>query len=146
MMSTNADVLVKRVQEKLKVIDFKDRDTAQKFMRIALLLENQTKLNVRRRGLVDTGALLNSITSSLVTLKPDVARIEWGSVGVRYAATHEFGLKGVINIPAHSRTRKSGNTHTVRAHSRQVNFRERPYIRPSLIQQRRKILQILKAE
>jgi len=143
MIRTNADVLVKRVKERLKVIDFKDRETAQKFVRIALLLENQTKINIRRRGLVDTGALLNSITSSVVRLKSDSARIEWGSVGVRYAATHEYGLRGTINIPSHSRTRKSGNTHTVRAHSRQVNFRERPYIRPSLIQQRRKILKIM---
>jgi len=142
MISTNANILVKRVKSKLKVLDFKDRETAQKFVRIALLLENQTKINVRRRGLVDTGALLNSITSSVVRLKSDSARIEWGSVGVRYAATHEFGLKGTINIPSHSRNR-SGNTHTVKTHSRKVNFRERPYIRPSLIQQRRKILKIL---
>jgi hypothetical protein len=145
MITSNADVLVKRVQGKLKVLDFKDRETAQKFVRIALLLENQTKLNVRRRGLVDTGALLNSITSMVTRLKSDSARIEWGSVGVRYAATHEFGLKGTVNIPSHNRTR-SGNTHTVRAHSRQVNFREQPFIRPSIIQQRRKILQILKGD
>jgi phage gpG-like protein len=145
MIRSDADALVKRVQGKLKVMDFKNRETAQKFVRIALLLENQTKINIRRRGLVDTGALLNSITSSVVRLKSDEARIEWGSVGVMYAAVHEFGLRGTINIPSHTRTR-SGNTHNVRSHSRQVNFRERPYIRPSLVMQRRKILQILKGD
>ena len=146
MITTNANVLVKRVREKLKVIDFDDRETAKKFHRIALLLANQTTLNVRKQRLVDTGALLNSITSNIRKVDEHTARIEWGSVGVRYAATHEFGLSGSINIPGHSRTSKSGNTHSVRAHTRLVDFRERPFIRPSLVMQRRKILKILKGE
>ena len=135
-------MLIARINAKVSQFDLNDRDTAEKLHRIALMLENQTKINVRRQGLVDTGNLLNSIRSA-VNIRDDEATIEYGSFGVRYAAVHEFGFVGNVSVRSHNRRTRSGQT-TVRQHNRNVNIKARPYIRPSLIQQRRFILRILR--
>lgn len=46
---------------------------------------------------------------------------------VPYAAIHEFGFSGTIDVPAHTR---AGSP--VRAHQRRVNIKARPYLEPSL--------------
>jgi phage gpG-like protein len=145
MITSDVQNLIRRIEAKLNVLDFADAETSIKFTRIALLLENQTKLNVRKERLVDTGALMNSITSQVVKKSRVEASVFYGSVGVRYAAFHEFGLRGNVNVSSHTRTRK-GTSFNVRGHSRAVNYDGRPYIRPSLVTQRRKILRILKGE
>lgn len=126
--------------------NFGDQNMRERLSRIALLLENQTKLNVRSQRLVDTGNLLNSIRSEWRAMSPDTAVIEWGSYGVKYAAVHEYGFQGSVNIPAYSRRTPSGGSTTVRPHSRFVNFRPRPYIRPALAMHRQRILAILAEE
>ena len=143
--SNNIDALIKRIQVKTKRYKFKSTEGKERLTRIALLLENQTKINVRRQGLVDTGHLLNSIQSK-VKATDTSAFVTYGSFGVSYAGVHEFGSRRAVTVGAFTRRSRGGDTHTVREHVRQMNIRARPYIRPTLIQQRRKILSILKSD
>lgn len=74
--------------------------------RIASFLELQTKLAIRnnpktkrafgrsKAGLVDTGALLNSVKGNYILAGKNKAIVTVGSYNVPYAAIHEFG--GVI--------------------------------------------------
>ena len=126
---------------------FSDKEIKKKAIRIGNLLVLQTKVNIKRAGLIDTGRLLNSIDYKARSVKNRL-RIEFGSYAVRYAAVHEFGFHGMVTIPAHSRTR-AGKTHNVRAHTRNMNTNPVTssgmdgYIRPSLVQRRSQILKIL---
>ena len=137
------EILIERINAKVKRFDFGETETFRLLTRIALRLENQTKVNIRRQGLVDTGNLMNSIKSLVEVRNNNEATISYGSFGVRYAAVHEFGFHGNQAVRAHTRNTRFGAV-AVRAHHRQSNIRARPYIRPSLIQQRRFILKLLK--
>lgn len=81
-------------------------------------------LNVR------TGRLRRSIN---YRIEEQGARIT-GYVGtaVEYAKEHEFGFKGIVNIREHLRRAKGGKPATVGAHSRNVNIRERSFLRSAL--------------
>lgn len=126
---------------------FSDKAIKKKAIRIGNLLVLQTKVNIKRAGLIDTGRLLNSIDYKARSVKSRL-RIEFGSYAVRYAAVHEFGFHGMVTIPAHRRTR-AGKTHNVRAYTRNMNTNPVTssgmdgYIRPSLVQRRSQILKIL---
>lgn len=79
-----------------------------------------------------------------------VVGVRVGSFGVPYAAVHEFGFKGVVNVPSHKRTitRAFGRpirpqTVSVRQHSKRMNIRKRSYLGPALEQRRNLILKIL---
>lgn len=136
------DLIKKKINKR-----FSDKEIKKKAIRIGNLLVLQTKVNIKRAGLIDTGRLLNSIDYKARSVKNRL-RIEFGSYAVRYAAVHEFGFHGMVTIPAHSRTR-AGNTHNVRAHTRNMNVNPVTssgmdgYIRPSLVQRRSQILKIL---
>jgi hypothetical protein len=141
-------ILVDRI--KLTIDDrFSSKQLKKKANRIGMLLVMQTKQNIRHHSLIDTGRLLNSIDYRIRQDGKSKISVEYGSFAVNYAAVHEFGFHGVVGIPAHSRTR-GGNTHNVRAHKRRMNINavrsdgRKGYIRPSLVQRRKQILNILK--
>lgn len=69
--------------------------------------------------LTDTGTLRRSINYQV---KSDT-QVEIGT-NVPYGAIHQYGFKGSINIPAHSR--KGGIS--VSAHTRNLNMPARPFI------------------
>lgn len=103
--------------------------------------------NKGRAILVDSGALRDSIR---------IVQADWGQIRIGsylpYAAVHNFGLKGTVQVREHRRTasrttrikggysglgsergrgRKhkiAGAEHTVRAHSRKVNMPKRQFI------------------
>lgn len=104
---------------------------------------------------VDTGRLRSSISSSKSekTAEGFVVRI---GTNVDYAEAHEFGFQGRVTVSAHIRTQRkkvklfgktkkirSGDSH-VRTHSRQMNIKARPFMRPSIESEtnRAKILSI----
>lgn len=109
-----------------------------------------------------TGQVLNRITGRLIrswALIPPVI-VSDGVVGgigsnVKYAAYHEFGFHGVMNVRAHGR-RKSKLPASmpaaaraqrpvateVKAHRRAVSYKSRPYARPSLTEMRDRIAEI----
>lgn len=144
-VSSNIDALIKRISVRARRWVFNDSDTKKRLTRIALLLENQTKINVRRQGIVDTGNLLNSIQSRVVS-NQNSAIVSYGSYGVTYAALHEFGgpFTDRMRRAMFAKLRARGAPKKPGKGIVQGGFiRARPYIRPSLIQQRRRILEIL---
>lgn len=69
-----------------------------------------------------------------------------GSGRTEYAAYHEFGFQGSVQVRAHARCvsqvygRKVSNvTAQIRAHSRNVDYKGRPYARPALADVRDRI-------
>ena len=79
---------------------------------------------------VRTGRLRRSINSRV----NDSAKSIIGIVGtnVEYAARHEYGFHGTVNVREHSRTTKSGGTCSVRAYSYGLNYNGHPFLRPAL--------------
>lgn len=106
--------------------------------RIGLYVSSLAKINVRKKNLIDTGRLINSIRYEFFK-EGNVEGVQIGSFNVPYAHVHEFGYRGQVSIPAHVRRidqvygrsipEKSIN---IRAHSRQMNIPARPYLRPAV--------------
>jgi len=145
-IKTNIDQLIGNIRKQTRRYVMSDKDTKEKLTRIALLLENQTKLNVRRQGIVDTGNLLNSIQSRVISNK-NTATISYGAFGVKYAAIHEFGgpFTERMRKAMFAKFRERGKPYRPGKGIIEGGYvRARPYIRPSLIQQRKRILEILK--
>lgn len=144
-MAKKIDDLIKRIRAKTKRYRFNNSESQERLIRIGLLLENQTKLNIRRQGIVDTGNLLNSIQSRVFANETS-ATIQYGSYGVVYAALHEFGgpftekMRRAMfaKLRARNAPKKPGKG-LVKGNY----IKARPYIRPSVIQQRRRIFQLL---
>lgn len=67
--------------------ELEDR-AARAFARAALGIEGEVKLNIHTMGLIDTGALFNSVHAEQI--RPNLWRI---TVGVEYGIYHEFGTR-----------------------------------------------------
>lgn len=89
-------------------------------------------LNVR------TGRLQRSIGQAVVTSSDSVTGVV--STAVKYAAAHEYGFSGTVNVREHLRTitqafgkeLKSPVTSTVKAHTMKMNLPERSFLRSAL--------------
>lgn len=84
-----------------------------------------------------SGRLRSSITPR-VTLQNNNLVIQIGT-NVEYAAAHEFGFNGTVNVPAHDRVVRKvfgrsveERVANVRAHARKMNLRERPFLGPGV--------------
>jgi len=86
------------------------------------------------------GAVGNSGNESIyeVSITPDSVNVQMGSA-TPYAAVHEFGFSGSVNVPAHTRkiTQAFGRDITprsvnVRSHIRLANIPARPYLSPAI--------------
>ena len=118
--------------------------------RIGTRLITRAQYNIQRGGdppsgkpIVDTGNLRKSIRYEFFRTSDNFG-IKFGSFGVPYAAVHEFGFRGIVNVKAHTRmVRGSSEPSNVRAHSRFMNIRARPYLRPAISYQVDDLLQIL---
>lgn len=75
--------------------------------------------------LVQSGALRNSITPSLIS--PDLVVISAGNKDVSYARVHNEGFTGTVPVPAHSRKTKTGKVE-VAAHDRNINLPKRQFL------------------
>ncbi len=84
----------------------------------------RTSLGVR------TGRLRRSMRRNRATHGAGVARGSFGS-NVEYLGAHEFGFRGAVRVKAHTRQGKAG-PHSVKPHTRQVNFPARRMIRTSI--------------
>lgn len=99
-----------------------------------------------------TGRLARSMATSardeavnkLEVLSPGLIRFTKGST-VPYAAVHEYGFSGSVQVPSHSRERK-GTTYTVRAHARKMEMPARPYLQPAIDDETDKIRERAVAE
>jgi len=140
-------ILGRRISDRIKSFDYASPKFEEALIRIGILVQTQTKINIRRHHLIKTGTLFNSIKYEL-----QKDGIEIGSYSVPYAAIHEFGYRGPMNIREHKRlqTKVWGRPVNpkfvnVREHVRQVNIRKRPYLYPALKTQAGRIVEILRS-
>ncbi len=111
-------------------------------VRIGLVVTSQTKTNIRRRRLIDTGRLLNSIRYEHFR-NGDTVGIRVGSWGVPYAAVHEFGFNGTVRVNGHWRMAPGGRQVRVTEHNRATRIRARPYLRPAVKQHAKLMVELI---
>lgn len=137
-----------------KIRDFVGDSSAVKtrLIRVANLLRNQIILNIRRRGLIDTGNLLNSIRYEFYN-SGDTQGVLVGSFGVPYAAVHEFGFNGVVTIKPFQRLQTMSfgrpiqpRRVAVSSHSRKMNIKPKRYIRDAVDSQKLNIIDIMRGK
>ncbi|MGB8422184.1 hypothetical protein [Paraburkholderia sp.] len=95
---------------------------------------------------VKTGRLQRSISQAVTSDATSVTGIV--STAVKYAAAHEYGFTGTVNVKEHLRTitqafgkeLKEPVTSTVRAHDMKMNLPERSFLRSALADQRADIV------
>lgn len=133
-------------------------------------LAARMKKNYVASGLrIRTGNLINSLGYELFKRR-GYEGVMVGSFGVPYAAIHEFGWSGAMSVPSHTRkshqvkaherriTKAFGrdiparmvevrpytvSAHTVKPHTRDVNIKERAYMRRSIAADRQRILRLI---
>ncbi len=150
MTASATDLLIARVAAVLKKYEPESIQLNAALNRIGSLLVARTKVNIKAQRLIDKGRLINSIKYE-IGRKGKNATLDVGSFAVPYAAIHEFGFKGAVQIREHRRLQ----THfwgvkqdlpkrvVVRQHGRNVDVRARPYLRPALIKTKGRILDIM---
>jgi phage gpG-like protein len=135
-------VLEKRIMSRIEQFQPGDPRLREALTRIGIMVERETKKNITRprdpKNLVDTGALLNSIKYKVYE-RGSITGVKVGSYSIPYAAVHEFGFKGSVNVASHRR-----GVSNVSAHTRMMNIRARPYLRPAVKSVRKEIIEIVK--
>jgi phage gpG-like protein len=112
--------------------------------RSVLVVQRRARINLTGRFLkVQTGRLRSSVQTRVFPRGKD-----WqGIVGtnVRYGRAHEFGFRGTVTIPEHTRRItqafgrriRSGPVNVrVRSHTMRLHLRERPWLRTALAESR----------
>lgn len=149
-MTEGENILVSRVAAMIKKAEPGNIGLRTLGARIGLLLENEAKLNVRRRHLIDTGNLINSISHRLEADDRGIA-VRAGSFGVPYARIHEYGFSGPEQVKAHQRLQtmafgrpmQKPRKVDVRGHVRIMAMPIRAYLRPAFDSMRDRILEIV---
>lgn len=104
---------------------FKNNFREQGFFGQRWVATKVSKTNKRGKGsiLIVTGAMRRSIHSQIRGMAVVF------SSNIPYTALHNEGGKFSVTVRAHSRTnRKTGNSYSVRSHSRQMNMPQRQFI------------------
>lgn len=143
------DELELRIRKYIRSFDVENPRVNEALLRIGLLLEAEVRQNIRRKGIIDTGRLLNSIRHEIYK-KRDSVGVKVGSFGVPYAGMHEFG--GPFTDPQRkamfASLRERGKLGPSRQPGKGVvvggRFMARPYLRPALIVHKRRILDIIR--
>jgi phage gpG-like protein len=148
-LSALGQELERRIAQRMRTFQPDDPKLKEAMLRIGFLIESHAKLNIRKHGAIDTGRLFNSIRTEFYRQNTKVG-VRVGSFGVPYAAIHEFG--GVFTdrqrraMFAALRDRgKLGPGKGIDKGVIQGNtFRKRPYLRPALVVNSDKIIDIIR--
>lgn len=135
----NVDAMIAKIQARVQALRPNGPKMKEALTRIGLYVSSVAKVNVRKQNLIDTGRLINSIRYEFFKDGKDQG-VQVGSFNVPYAATHEFGFRGVQRVPTYTRrmTKVFGRkldspiNVSVGAHTRKMNIKARPYMRPAL--------------
>ena len=138
----NMGALILRLKERIQKAQPDSPELRAALTRIGVLVSSQAAINVRRRGLIDTGRLINSIRYEFFK-ENNVHGVKIGSFGVPYAAIHEFGYKGLVNIRRHTRQTPFGKV-SVKAHERFMRIPKRPYLTPAVRKHQNTITDVLR--
>lgn len=138
-MAVDLPLLIKRLKDRERAFKFSSPEMKKAMTAIGAIVMGQTVQNIRARGLIDRGHLINSISFKLFN-QQGVDGVMVGSFGIPYAAIHEFGFKGLVQVRDH--LRRGAN---VRAHQRNVDVPQRKYLRPAVNKHKDLIINILRA-
>jgi len=132
----NLNRIVKRIREYSEAVSPQSPAMRRALTRAALLIVNQAKLNIRKKGLIDTGRLINSMRFEFYKPENTGMGVRIGSFGVPYAAVWEGLLGRTIKIGAHVRTihmafgkQIPARAVAVRAHLRHIE--PKPFLKPA---------------
>ena len=112
----------------------------------ALLISNQAKINARRKGIVDTGRLLNSIRFEFARGEEASGgiRVLIGSFGIPYAAMHEFGGR----YPASQMRAMFASFEGRKKPSKGILvngfLKRRPYLRPAYLVHQERVAELIR--
>lgn len=147
----NTNQVIARIQAQTKALAPSSPQLHEALTRIALYVTSVAKLNIRGQNLIDTGRLINSVRHEFFREGP-VEGVRIGSFNVPYAAVHEFGYRGVQQVPGHARTITQAfgrpinpRQINVGAFTRNMNIRARPYLRPAIKTTRTFVIDTLRA-
>lgn len=143
------DILEARILKRMRSLRAGSPELKEALLRIGLLIETEAKQNIRRKGIIDTGRLLNSIRTEYFEQGSRVG-IRVGSFGVPYAAQHEFG--GPFTDPQRkamfAAMRDRGKLGPVRQPGKGIivggRFTARPYLKPAVEAYRGRIVGIIR--
>ena len=146
-LNNMTSVLEARIADKLSRYTPKNPGLARALLTIGAMIETEAKMNIRRKQIVDTGTLMNSIKFRLYK-QGIISGVVVGSFGVPYAAAHEFGFDGNIMVtPKTMRTKAFGKAtkpYLVAPYRRRHHVRARPYLRPAVKKLSGQIQEIIK--
>jgi phage gpG-like protein len=114
--------------------------------RAAILISNQAKINARRKGIVDTGRLLNSIRYEFARGEEGSKgiRVLIGSFGIPYAAMHEFGGKYTGRQMRAMFASFNGVKKKGKGLLRNGFLTRRPYLRPAFMVHQERVAELLR--
>jgi phage gpG-like protein len=142
--------LERRIQARLSRYSPDSPELKAALFRIAILIESQAKINIRRAGIIDTGRLVNSIRHEFYR-DQDKVGVRVGSFGVPYAALHEFGGQFSDRqrraMFASLRDRGKLGPKSVKVDKNVIEgntFRGRPYLGPAVAAMKPRIIEILR--
>jgi hypothetical protein len=146
-ISSNATDILLRLEARIKATKPDSEVLAKAFTRVGILIASQTQINIRQKGLIDTGRLLNSVKYELFK-EGEISGVRVGSFGVPYASVQEYGFNGTVR--AHKRlirkvfgkTLKEPKTIDVRAY--QLRIRGKYFLGEAVQKQSSLVLDILR--
>ncbi len=138
-MAVDLPLLIKRLKAQENAMKLSSPEMTKAMTAIGSIVMGQTVQNIRTNRLIDRGHLINSISFKLFN-QQGVDGVMVGSFGIPYAAIHEFGFKGLVQVRDH--LRRGAN---VRAHSRNVNVPPRRYLRRAVNKHKDLIINIIRA-
>jgi phage gpG-like protein len=149
-VTSNLQALIARLTVKANAAGPDSPQLKAALTRIGATISAEATLNVRRRGLIDTGRLINSIKFELF-VENNVQGVKVGSYNVPYAAIHEFGFQGSVSVRSYSRTltqvfgkRVNPRIVDVRPHERFMRIPARSYLRPAVQKYNNMIIDVLR--
>lgn len=146
-IASNSEGLMARLRARAAGLSPSSPELKKAFGAIGLMVTARARMNIRRKGIIDTGRLLNSMRFEMFS-EGDVAGIRAGSFGVPYAAMHEFGGKFTERqrrAMFWNLGRRGGPKRPSKGVVRGGHFRARPYLRPAVAESRAFILAALRS-
>lgn len=150
-ISFDGDLVAKRVSKYLNSFEPSNPKFKEAVYKIAVALTDQTKVNIRKKGLIDSERLLNSIVSRVKTEGRSITDIEIISKKVPYARVLEEGYKGTLSVKQHRHLQVhfwgvpvNPFMVDVRAYNRKLKIKKRPYMRPAFKQSKTTIQNIFR--
>ena len=145
--------IIDRIKARTDRLNLKRGSKAEKIalIRIANLVKNQAKKNIRANNQVDSGALLNSLKSR-TKRTGDGLEISIAPQGIPYAAINEFGrvftsrMRRAMfwNLAKSGKLGRGTDKNVIVGGRATKIYRARPYLRPALLAKRGEIIDILR--